>query len=115
MSQITSSNRLTQFPSSVIVMHACPQSLTDRFLWLTCSLTHPISISGTVFGREDISFILNQGERTKAKEEDSLHISPAHVNTKERKRVKFDIAFSPTLLTREAGCQTDETLMPQMR
>ncbi|XP_050697310.1 centromere-associated protein E-like [Eriocheir sinensis] len=80
----------------------------------TSAINMETTLSMEEFGTDDISFILNQAEKTKVKEGDSLQISPAFLNVRQRKRVKFDIA-SPTSLTKEASCQTSESLAPQMR
>ncbi|KAK8384035.1 hypothetical protein O3P69_016041 [Scylla paramamosain] len=75
------------------------------------------SLSQEEFGKDDISFVLNQAEKSKLDRQDFLpQDSPYMVNTSRRKkrRVKFDVAPSPPQAS-DIGCQTEESLMPQMR
>lgn len=76
------------------------------------------SLSQEEFGKFGLSFQLNQAEKSKLGRQDSLVLDPStymvDTSRKKKRRVKFDVASSPPQ-TLEAGCQTDENLVPQMR
>lgn len=76
------------------------------------------SLSQEEFGKFDLGFPLNQAEKSKLDRQDSLVLDPStymvNTNRRKKRRVKFDVAPPPPQ-TLEAGCQTDESLVPQMR
>ncbi|KAG0720849.1 Centromere-associated protein E [Chionoecetes opilio] len=83
----------------------------------TTSLGLEQSIGQEEFGDNDVSFLLNQAEKSRLEKGDSsFQFSPCLVNTSRRRRKRrgFDIA-SPSPCTSEIACQTEESLAPQMR
>lgn len=68
----------------------------------------------TDFGIQDVSLMLNNAEQIKLACLETVAESPepSHINTKRRRRVKFDVTPSPPVYTKEAGCQTDDSSFP---